>query len=430
MVEAKETIDSARGWHKTSLLVTATVLLLLFSNLNVDYQAALNEAYTLRDLRMADYETFVRGFLGGNGMLPEGTNGIVDPERNITDFLNSKLAFSVWDGDFPNPTTGVTIIIQYEPPPINGTMQDWNDWINRTNPVNYFVPDWTTAKLSISRDATAPKSIVRYFSVRPSSWKRFPGEYTFRAYLDEHVLPNDRSDNILERNKRVNWWSQLETDESQDLLGKHGFDQQLRQGRFVVEGDVGKSQLREFDSRWCGVKEWLKQRKIWPQLSQADNAGEIFLPAIRSRWSELRDKPLQDAIVFMEQKQHEIQDVNLLGLAVPGRLCVVAIPLSYVVIFMFLLLDLRFLTRNQNRTNFDDLSATPWMALYRDRLAIWSAIFSIVVIPTALSIAILLKYHSRVDWYAITFSLISLVCGGFIESMVVHKLKLIRTKLP
>ena len=89
----------------------------------------------------------------------------------------------------------------------------------------------------------------------------------------------------------------------------------------------------------CGIRQWLESNGTWSKLTEKNDAGEVVLPGMRKNWSELHDRSLGDAIAFMEQKQKDIQDVSLLGLTVPGQLCVIAIPLAYLVFHLFLLLD-------------------------------------------------------------------------------------------
>jgi hypothetical protein len=406
--------------------VAATALVLLFAPAKADYRKALNEAYLLRDLRISDYERFVRGFIGLNTLLPSANTSWGQWPRNITAFLDSKLDFKVRDGDFPNPDWKITPILKYEGPPTNGTLQDWHIWITSSKTVSYFHPDWSTARLSASRDRATPPPVVRHFLLGPSAWHRFPGEYTFRAYLDFNLTEDDRSQYANDRAKRVDWWSTLDALESRDLWGPEAH-QELGDNRFIVEGDLG-SQLREACSK-CSIRDWLKQRGLWSQLSLTDSAGEIVLPGMRAHWSELRDKPLQDAIALMEQKQKEIQDVSLLGLPVPGQLCVVAIPLAFLVIDLFLLLDLRSLRRIQNRQGLGDTVAAPWMALYADWAARWTVILSIAVAPSALSIGLLIKYYPRVDAYALVIGMASSVAACAVQIQAVRTVSMIRQDL-
>jgi hypothetical protein len=120
------------------------------------------------------------------------------------------------------------------------------------------------------------------------------------------------------------WWKPLDELTSRDLFEKHG-QPDLDPSKFIVEGDVG-SALKTIDAK-CGIRQWLESTGTFSKLTESSEAGEVVLPGMRKNWSELHDRSLGDAIAFMEQKQKEIQDVSLLGLTVPGQLCVIAIGL-------------------------------------------------------------------------------------------------------
>ncbi|HEV3482104.1 MAG TPA: hypothetical protein VGR97_07220 [Candidatus Acidoferrales bacterium] len=428
MTNGKELIESARNWHKLSLIVAATALVLLFAPAKVDYRKALNEAYLIRDLKISDYERFVRGFIGTNSLLPSTYAAWGLWERDITSFLDSKLDFKVQDGEGMNPDWKIVPILSYDAPPTNGAIQDWQSWITSSKTVSYFHPDWGTARLSVSRDHASPPPVVRHFWLGPSGWRRFPGEYTFRAYLDLNPAEGDSAKYVGVPPKRIGWWTPLDDVESRDLWSPPR-GRGLGENQFIVEGDLG-SQLREACSK-CNIRDWLKQSGLWSQLSLTGSTGEIVLPGIREHWSELREKPLQDAITLMEQKQKEIQDVSLLGLPVPGQLCVVAVPLAFLVINLFLLLDLRFLRRIQKGQDLGDaVASSPWMGLYTDGAARWTAVLSIAVAPTALALGLLVKYYPRVGTIALIIGVVSSLAAFVVQIQVVRTASTIRRKLP
>lgn len=319
----KERLESARNWHKLGFVVSATALVLLFAPFKTDYHQALNEAYILRDLRVDDYQKWARGFLGQNTLLPQSREvGWGDWQRNITLFLSSKLDFQVGG----QPDWDVTAIVEYEHAPTNGGLADWQAWISSSKPASYYHPDWSTARLSASRDGvgvTKPPA-VRHFLLRASTWHRYDGEYSFRAYIELDEPSGKQPTAAVGRPNIAKWWEPLDRLDSRELFEKHQ-QSGLDGNRFLVEGDVG-SQLKGIGDK-TGIRQWLEAAGFWSKLTSNDGAGEVVLPGMRRTWSDLRDRSLGDAIAFMEQKQREIQDVSLLGLPVPGQLCVVAVPL-------------------------------------------------------------------------------------------------------
>jgi hypothetical protein len=274
----KDMLESARNWHKLGFVVTATALVILVAPVKVDYRQALDEAYILRDLRLMDYERWARDFLGQNTLLPQSpTVGWGLWEQNITLFLSSQLDFRV-EG---SPDWDVVAIVAYEHAPANGTLADWHAWVGSSKPANYYQPNWSTARLSASRDSvgvTKPP-IVRHFSLRRSTWNRFDGEYTFRAYVELEGAKQTRV--APDRTATSKWWTALERLDSRELFEKRqllGLDE----NKFIIEGDVG-SQVKLVAEK-TGIRQWLESAKIWLKITANDGAGEVVLPGMHRTW--------------------------------------------------------------------------------------------------------------------------------------------------
>lgn len=391
----KERLESACKWHKLGFVVSATALVLLFAPFKTDFRQALNEAYILRDLRADDYERWARGFLGINTLLPQLAEvPWGDWQQNITLFLSSKLDFAV-EG---RPDWDVTAIVEYERAPTNGSLANWLAWVSSSKPASYYQPDWSTARLSASRDGvgiTKPP-LVRHFLLRASEWRRFDGEYSFRAYVEQ-----DQGQAPV-----ANWWKPIDNLDSRDVFGRHQ-ELGLDDSRFLVEGDLSSQPTLIADK--TGIRQWLEAAGIWAKITTNDGAGEVVLPGMQRNWSDLRERSLGDAISFMEAKQREIQDVSLLGLPVPGQLCIVAIPLAYLVILLFLLLDVRSILMSPSANKDPLATGVAWFAVYDDGVARWITAASLTLIPVALSVALLLKYYSRVPAYSVTIAVVSSV---------------------
>ena len=295
---------------------------------------------------------------------------------------------NVIPGDIPNPTTNIDIILEYERPPVNETIFEWVRWIESTKPAEYYRPDWSTAQLSGSRDESQ-SPIVRHFSVEPSSHRRYVGEYTFRAYLDLRTTSSDRSTDIEERRDRDDWWSDLK---GYGVFGEEkGHISDLGADRWIIEGDV--KGIRKSVSG-PSVNLWLKRSGIWPHLAVTENLGEAVLPGILKHRLRLEEMTLPAAISYMEQQHTKIESVSLLGLSVPGSLFLIAIPLAHLLAHLSLLVEIRHL--NGLRKSREDVEAL-WMGFYSDGLAKWVTILSIVIIPSVLSISLLLRYYAIID---------------------------------
>jgi len=409
MSEARSAIEAARGWHKIGLGISATALILLFAPEEADYTEALREAYTLQQLQIEDYEDFIRAFIGQNSLLPPSSVGTwADWERNITDFLNSEMNQVVVDGDSPNPSWNIIELVDYVLPPVNGTLADWFQWINSSEPASYYHPDWETATLSASRD-NSPPAVVRHFSLRESQFNRSEGEYTFQAFLDLGLSAVDQSG-------REDWWSEIEG------ISVHDRQQAFRvmtDNRWIVEGDVESTRTQ---MRAGSVNDWLRRSGIWTTLSKTNNLGEEVLPNILEHWTELGVLTLPAAISFMERAQSDIGSVSLLGIPIPGELCVIAIPLAYLLVYLSLFLDIRFLRSLQRSDILANRTEVAWMGLYDDRLAVWATHISIGVVPFALTLGLLWKYGSIVEQHLLILGILALAISTTCQMSVLSKL--------
>jgi len=367
----EKTVETARATQRLTLGVGATAIALILAPYTTDYTRALNEANTLRDFAIADYERHARGFVPLNTLLPQRPiastleRNPADWPRQITDFTQKILTsnplrfpLNLTPGDVKSPRWVIDPILKYSKPPTNGNLEDWRKWIASTERASYFDPDWASARLSRSRDGYPGSSLVKTFTVQQSETKRTPGEYTFRIELD--VSHKSSIGDVTEA--------------------------------VVVEGDVESraTQLPEHSS----VNVWLRRSSLWKTLATEDAKGEQLLPGLQAHWGELRGKNIDDAIRFMESKQTEIRTVSLLGISVTDQLASVAVPLAYFLLNVYLLLHLRFL-RSFPVAERAEAAGYPWIGLYRDRIARWITLGSLSVAPAILSAILLVRYGQR-----------------------------------
>lgn len=413
MSNAKETIKAIQSSHSTLFVVMATAIALLFTSPVTDYREALNEAYVLQALRMSEYESFAKSATPGNYMLPRSEPFKPgDWDGEITSFLNGILGWKVSEFSFPRHE--IYPILQYEKPPTSGSVKDWFKWISSTDSVKYWQPNWDEARLSASREKPITDPIVRFFILEPSVFRRSPNEYTFRAFLDFNVTDKDKSTYAhLSTDVVDDWWSELAANGVRKRWGMESKDNPLRSAeRFVVEGDV-YGELRE-GTKNSGIRNWLESSGAWEKLTRTNDLGETILPGIRKHWSEISEKSLDDAVGFMEREMNKIQDVSVFGVPIPGRLCVVAIPVAFLIVTLHMLLKMRRLVTMKDGVTTDAIDESPWIGLYNDVLAVRVTDYSFLLLPTALSLAVIIKYYERVDLLAnavgIGFVVVTLVC--------------------
>lgn len=371
MSNVEKTVETARSTQRLTIGVGATAIALILAPYTTDYTRALNEANTLRDLSIADYERHARGFVPINTLLPQRAiastleRNPADWPQQITDFLQKiltanplRMPLQLTPGETKSPRWIINPILKYSKPPTNGNLEDWRQWILSTERASYFDPEWSTARLSRSRDGYPGTTFAKTFTVQHSETKRSPGEYTFRAELE--VSHKSSIGDVTES--------------------------------VVVEGDVESraKQLPEDSS----VNVWLRRSSLWKVLSSIDSKGEQLLPGLQAHWGELRGKTLDDAVRFMETKQTEIRTVSLLGISVTDQLASVAVPLAYFLLNVYLLLHLRFL-RMFPIAERAEAAGYPWIGLYRDRIARWITFGSLSVAPGILSAVLLARYGQR-----------------------------------
>lgn len=391
MSNVEKTVETARATQRLTLGVGATAIALFLAPYTTDYTRALNEANTLRDLSMADYERHARGFIPINTLLPQRPiastleRNPTDWPQQITDFLAKiltanplRIPLELTPGETSSPRWDITPILKYPKPPTNGNLEEWRQWISSTERASYFDPEWSSARLSRSRDGYPGVTVVKTFTVQPSETKRSPGEYTFRAELEMSF---------------------------KSTIG-------AVKETALVEGDVD-SRAKQLPDDSC-VNVWLRRSNLWSVLASNDSKGEQLLTGLQAHWGELRGKTLDDAIRFMEAKQTEIRTVSLLGISVTDQLAAIAVPLAYFLLNVYLLLHLRFLRLFPIEERLE-AAGYPWIGLYRDRLARWITFGSLSFAPAILSAALLVRYGPRAGialWsVSVTIAALAVIAG-------------------
>ncbi|MEM9113962.1 MAG: hypothetical protein AAGD10_10430 [Myxococcota bacterium] len=401
---ASETLKAARASHRLSLLASFTALAVLFTPPKVDYGDALVEAHTIRGLATADYEAFLRGRLPETEFRPTPT-----AFESLTDFLRQKAQHRnetpSWTiGDVDKVEYNSSPIVSYETVPDGASLEPWMKWLQSTKEPTYFSPDWRAAAFSMSRAPPSSAVLVRAFSVRQSVYRRTPGEYSFRVYLE---LPTPSEEVSL----WPNWWRAADALNTREFFTSKDFRLRLGESRIVLEGDCNS---KEKAVQGGSVRAWLETRGLWSRLTRNDSLGEVLLPAITSHWPRLQRKSLDDAIRFMDEEMARIDTIELFGIHVPGQMFVVAAPLAFLLLSLHILVHARFIRGLSEATMHDDILEAPWVCLYGDRVSILLTRLSILILPVALSAAILLKHAGRVGVDAIIFSALMILCLLFV----------------
>jgi hypothetical protein len=420
---SEELLKTIRSTHLLSLAILGTALVLLFAPFEIGYRRALSEAVILKDLPLEEYEHYAGGFIGANILLPHSEEMIPrDWPHEIAAFLDGVTGWNVAPDS--SPRWDVVPILDYPSAPTEGTLQDWLKWITSKAPAHYWVPDWKKAGTSISRNPLPQPPKLKFFALRASDWRRTPGEYTFRAFFEEHRLrPLPRLDVGLAGREaarhlsplETGWWSAVMLIPSRDLWHSDIARALQDSGRFFVEGDVPSLESRPVATEPNGsVNSWLRRSDRWALLTESTGLGETVLPGLHQHWSELAYKSLNESLAFMEAQQHAIRDVDLFGLSIPGTLCIVAVPIALMLCNLYLLLHLRSALRTPV-TSGASTEGFPWIGLYNDRLAAFTTILSLTIIPTILLVSLLLRYESRAGikstLAAAIFSAVAVVLG-------------------
>lgn len=409
-----ESLKTLRSSHLVIVAIAATAFVLLFAPFGVDFREALEEARSLREIDIAEYETYLRHLVASPDVLPD--SGSRDPRGaagQILLFLNDRVCCV---SSLGSPDWDVVPALKYPPIPAGGPLREWLQWMTATAPGEYWRPDWSSAVVSqdtrgLERPADKNQRILRSFAVRPLIRRAFSvrpdesvtlvsSQYTFLAFFEDGAIPSTAP--------RVDvWWPQImELPETKlwDPDWRHGLD---RSGRSVVEGlvysRVSKSVTGEGEGPTAegvgGLNLWLRTHPRWKDLFRPAKAGEraLALPHLAEHWSTLGDKPLGEAIDFMQREQRKVMDVSLFGLSVPGPLCIVAIPLVFLVSLLNLYVHLCSCVSVLNEAEERARDHFPWIGIYPDRLSSTLTTLSLTLVPVTLMAGLLIRYRLRVD---------------------------------
>jgi len=405
MENLTEILKTIKQYFHLLLGISATGLALLLSPKENDYKGQLSELNTLKRLDPRQYENYARGFIGVNSLLPYNTwaqweDGITSQIKKAYTQRNETI--NLLEGKFPNPDWEIKPIIIIEKPLIDGTLKDWEKWIKSKVNANYYTPDWSSANTSMSQQVGNELIIVRHFILRQSEYKRNPGEYSYRAYLDKEINEIDTSKYPNIKNKRWNWWSRFDTISSQTFFeNKNGLRDSIgNQKRFIIEGDVDSKPQTEING--TSVYNWLQKSNEWKQISKTDELGESILPELHSVWTEVSDKSINDAIAYLTNKRNEAKTISLIGISVSFLLALIIIPLAYFLVSVYLLLHLKYL--NRKMATLTENITFPWIGLYDFTLARLITFLTFIAIPLGLCIGIIIRYNDWVDKNLIVLS--------------------------
>jgi hypothetical protein len=409
MTLGDESLKAIRAAHLVGLAVSAVALVLLFAPFEVDFRDALGEARLLKDPKsLAPFETYARAKI---------TEGFENPdflprEDGIAPYVGIQLVYFVDHklgvccvSPVPPNDWAVTHALDYERPPIARPLEMWPAWATLKTPIRYWRPDWSSASVLLdTRSAGAQKGrstpctedcgpaeirALRFFDVRPApnegdTWSKIP-TYTFLAFFQRGLEQPKAGAPAAE------WWRDLQNMPVDKLSDKTSLAELDRAGRSVVVGQVTLSHVASVGQREAGdpgsIQDWLR----YDSASRA-----IFeMPRLQEHWSRLEKKTLSEAIAYMEAEQRRLRDVNLLGVTVPGTLCLVAIPLAFALSHLQLWLHLRSSVRLITAPPSEHF---PWIGLYTEPLARHATAVSLTVLPVLLMASLILRCHSRLGF--------------------------------
>jgi hypothetical protein len=398
-----ESLKTIRAAHLLSIAVSAATLVLLFAPFESDFRESLREARILKELSTRGFEKYAHDAIGlamaSPEFLPHQENDSQYTGARLVGFMKRQLCcispevHSDWS---------VTPVLAYDPPPIGKPLQEWLTWINLKTPAHYWSPNWNDLYISLDtrkesgqtnqRDpmcgekcTPADLRALSFFIVSPSD----PGMsgqqwYRFRAFFDLG----------LQRKPPASWWLTLEEVPSSKFEEKLLLEALGKEKRSVVEGFARVSSTMG-QTALPPISAWIKYEPSTRGLFESTRSDDIGMSNLREHWSVLATKPLDEAIVFMEQEQKYIRDVNLFGVSVPGSLCIVAIPLAFAVSHLYLLLHL-YSCISVVMTMKDPPSVHfPWIGIYKEPLAQIVTSLSLTVVPALLTALLIIRYHPR-----------------------------------
>lgn len=397
---SEETLKTLRLTHLLGIGVAATALIVLFAPFQVDFTEALKEAALLKSLNITEYEMYVRGMVASPDVLPKsGIETGRGAAGDILQFMQGKKVCCI--STMWSPDWSAKAALKYSPPPKNGSLEEWSKWMSSDTPAQFWTPDWTKSSVSMdTRWLERPKDQeyrmllffsvepddVNVFSTRPSDSVVWPSsDYRFFAFFQDGMFPPKQIDV---------WWPEvigMEDPKRWDPAWRQTID---KAGRSVVEGVVQSHDATLLTTRNIGagsVNLWLRTH---PRLKDLFAPGREAapLPHLHEQWSLLSSRSLNEAISYMQQQQQAFRDVAILGVTVPGQLCVVALPLAFMAAFGYLYLHLRMAVATAPR---GIAISFPWIGVYDDRLSAFVTTLSLTVVPSLLLSGIFYRYWSR-----------------------------------
>jgi hypothetical protein len=417
MPQSDETWKTLRAAHNLSLATSFATLVLLLVPFEIDFRNAIREATLLKNLPVAEYEAYAQRIVGSPDVLPNNSKhqGTGDAGRQIVFWVAETGICCVALSS--SPDWDVQVAVKYDAAPTGQSLQEWQRWITSRTPAEYWKPDWTRVFITFdTREFTANRAkprVLRFFSLSPEkdwrNWKR--PRYTFRAFFDdgEHVglLPDPTPAN--------SWWMPListapERRDRTQLSNLH------RLGRSIVEGGVDSLEPHTVTTLAIdtgSVNWWLRTTNRWRSFVDTDGLGGTTLPHLHEHWSVVGEKSLDEALAHMSREQRKVRDVTLLGVTVPGQLCIIAIPFVFLLCHLYLYLHLRTFRRSVGEPTSS--VPFPWIGIYPDRLASIATASSLTLLPGFLLVLLVIRYWKRIGaafaWPAIPLGVVAFAIG-------------------
>ena len=422
----EESLKSIRAAHLLSLATSGVALVLALAPFTTDYSDAIKEARRILDPQsVVQYEDYARKSITARfanpDLLPRRTDDPSAVEIELLYFVEHGLNVCCVSPDPPvnvNGNVAFKHALAYLSPPIPKPIRDWSSWTESHAPIKYWKPDWATA--SVYRDSgrtnacgsrcTSDKiRMLRFFDVRPvpdahagDTWTVPSVGYRVLAFFEQGLRQPSPSTSDQ-------WWRPIVDLPSEGLTNSSLHKRLSEKGRSLViayvtafSEPVTLSAVTESGSG--SVLDWLR----YDSASRA-----IFeMPSIREHWSKLEGKTVQEALTYMEAEQKSLRDINLLGLAVPGSISVVAIPFAFVLSHLYLFMHLRSVVRSLKDS---PLELFPWIGIYEDRVPQVVTTMSLTAAPTLLTLWLTIRCYSRLDPYhailACAFGIWALILG-------------------
>ena len=389
-----EALKVIRAAHRVSLAASFAGVVLLMAPKGTDYGPAIEELELLRSLDTRNYEQQLQWILGTPPLLPQhpdhpyqGAATVPFLRQHICCLAPIDLRFFETQAEF-----------DYEPAPLGRPLAEWLSWVGSTEPAKVILPNWAEARINVDTNpadreaesmlAPSDYRTVRFFYVAPTGDNYLVGSrYSFMAFLENGLDPPIEE----------HWWELIVADKDLALFDDKWRAALADRGRSVVQGFVpggSPSAIPFVGVRTGSISWWLSSEEELASLVPDSALRLGNLPRLQEHWTEVAKMTLPEAAAFMGARQKELREIPLFGIKIPGALCLILVPLTFLLSHLYMLIHILQLAREGSISA--DPPLFPWIGIYKELMPRILSAGTVTVLPLLVCSGLVIRYGDRV----------------------------------